>query len=116
MITFNTSNPAALLKAFDDAIALNNQKGGIATWKKVDEHYTHEAARWTRLAYFRAQAVAGALTFNIIKNKGSDITVPVYGYYHGHLLETFLNHFDEKFTNVSCTPLCYTGDVCYAAA
>jgi hypothetical protein len=28
-----------------------------------------------------------------------------YGYYHGHLLETFLNHFDQMFTLGSVTPL-----------
>lgn len=27
--------------------------------------------------------------------------VIVFGYYHGHLTETFLNHFDDMFTSAS---------------
>jgi hypothetical protein len=25
------------------------------------------------------------------------VSVTAYGYYHGHLIETFLNHFDNMF-------------------
>jgi hypothetical protein len=116
MITFLTANPSALLKAFDDAIAKDNSKGGIATWEKNSKHYTHAAAQWTKKAYFEAHIEAGKLVFNIIKNKSTNVTVPVYGYYHGHLLETFLNHFDAQFTGTSCTPVCSGADYCKAAA
>jgi hypothetical protein len=38
------------------------------------------------------------LVFNVIKPKDTNVTTIVYGYYHGHLIETFLNHFDADFT------------------
>jgi hypothetical protein len=116
MIAFNTSDPAALLKALDGAIARGNHAGGITTWQKIGSDYTHAATQWHKKAYFEPHVQPGKLVFNIVKNKGTDISVLVYGYYHGHLLETFLNHFDKMFTAASCSPLCDVGDICSAAA
>ena len=28
-----------------------------------------------------------------------------YGYYHGHLIETFLNHFDQSFSQGAASAL-----------
>jgi hypothetical protein len=36
----------------------------------------------------------------------------VYAYYHGHLIETFLNHFDKDFTKAEATSLPTSGDHC----
>jgi hypothetical protein len=116
VITFQTNNSAGLLRLFDEAIAKGSATGGIATWEKIGSYYTHRADRWAKKAYFTATAGANGLIFNIVKNKASNITVLVYGYYHGHLLETFLNHFDKKFIGASCTPVCEAGDICSAAA
>ena len=116
MLTFQTDDPTALLKAFDNAIARGDQKGGITTWQKIGNDYTHVAAQWQMKAYFEPRIEAGKLVFNIVKNKSTDVSVTVYGYYHGHLLETFLNHFDRLFYGAACTPLCAGGDYCQAAA
>jgi hypothetical protein len=115
MITFSTSNPAGLLAKFDSAIAKGHASGGVATWQKIGSSYTHLAPQWAKLAYFAPEVRPDALVFNIIKNKGSNVSIPVYGYYHGHLLETFLNHFDQDFFESSASPLCVTGqDFCSA--
>jgi hypothetical protein len=115
MITFETEDPDSLLSLFDEAIKKGNSKGGVATWEKVGDDYTHAAKQWHRLAYFTPHISPGKLTFNIVKNVGSNITVVVYGYYHGHLLETFLNHFDKNFHASVCSPLCDGGDFCLVA-
>ena len=89
--------------------------GSITTWLKVGEHYTHVAERWHRKAFFKAHVDSGQLRFNIIAPKGKNVTNEVYAYYHGHLTETFLNHFDKDFSLVGVSPLCTAGDVCKAA-
>jgi hypothetical protein len=40
------------------------------------------------------------------------VTSVVYAYYHGHLIETFLNHFDKDFTKGEATALPTSGDNC----
>jgi hypothetical protein len=115
MITFQTQSPAALLKKFDNAIAKGSGAGSITTWRKVDGYYTHTSQQWAAKAYFKATAYNGGLRFNIVKNKSENVSVTVYGYYHGHLTETFLNHFDSDFALVSASPKCTAGDLCAAA-
>ena len=113
---FSTTNPQALLNAFDARIKQAEAKGKITTWEKVDGHYTHRAEEWSRKAFFKPIINGSVLTFNIIKPKGANISTVVYGYYHGHLIETFLNHFDQSFSTVSASPLCAEGDRCSVAA
>lgn len=109
-VTFVTQNPSSLLKSFNDRIDQEEEKGKITTWEKVGDHFTHKAPQWHKKAYFLPKVADGELVFNIIKPKGKTITVPVYGYYHGHLIETFLNHFDSKFTSAIATAKAVTGD------
>jgi hypothetical protein len=116
MIAFDTSDPAALLKAFDNAIARGSHEGGITTWEKIGNDYTHASAQWHRKAFLRPHIQTGQLVFNIIKSQSSNVSVTAYGYYHGHLIETFLNHFDRSFSGASCTPLPAFGDLCSLAA
>ncbi len=100
-VTFTTSDPKALLKAFDQRIAQTEPKGKITTWEKLDDgiHYTHKAKEWSRKAFFKPSVEDGQLIFSIIKPKSENISTQVYAYYHGHLTETFLNHFDRQFTD-----------------
>lgn len=50
------------------------------------------------------------LTFNILPAQGSTVTVSVYSYYHGHLIETLLNHFDTSFSEGVATAQASAGD------
>jgi hypothetical protein len=36
----------------------------------------------------------------------------VYSYCHGHLIETFLNHFDKQLSAGATTALPVAGDIC----
>jgi hypothetical protein len=105
-IHFVTSDPAGLLKAFDARINQKEAAGKITTWEKAaDGHYTHKATEWAKKAWFKPAVEAGQLTFNIIKPQNQNVSVTVYGYYHGHLLETFLNHFDKLFSSGNASAL-----------
>ena len=111
-ISFTTQNPQALLKAFDQAI----HDGHIATWEKSDDgkFYTHKAANWARKAWFKPVLGTDRLTFNIVRPQNANITTLVYAYYHGHLSETFLNHFDKGFGHSISSAFPESGDDCAA--
>lgn len=111
-IHFTTSNAGALLKAFDDRIAQTESKGKITTWGKSDDgkYYTHKAAEWSKKAWLLPKIETNQLTFNIIKPNNMNVTSIVYAYYHGHLIETFLNHFASKFKLGVASALPEAGD------
>ena len=103
MLTFLTTKPQALLNSFNADIT----GGHITTWEKdKDGDFTHKASQWKSRAWLRPEVVAGtSLKFTIIFSNGEKERRLVYSYYHGHLIETFLNHLSEGFTpNVQATP------------
>lgn len=110
-LQFSTTNPKALLDAFNKRIDQKELKGKITTWSRDgDGDYTHVADEWKRKAWFRPRIVDGALVFNILGTNAGVMSVVVYGYYHGHLTETFLNHFDDIFTTAASTANSVPGD------
>lgn len=104
---FFTDRPRALLKKFDARIDQTEAKGKITTWERSDDgaYYTHKAPDWHRRAWLKPVVCDDRLRFNIIRPENVSIATEVYGYYHGHLIETFLNHFDEDFSRASATGL-----------
>lgn len=115
-VIFETNDPAKLLKAFNDRTSQTDPKGKITTWQRdADGDYTHKADDWKGKAWFTASTSSGKLKFHIIKRKDENITKVVYAYYHGHLIETFLAHFDAMFSEASSSALCTGQDVCFAA-
>lgn len=104
---FETSKPSALLSEFNRRIKQTDQKGKITTWELSEDEkfYTHKSKDWNGQAWFSPTIDNGRLRFNIYPSKGKNVSITAYGYYHGHLLETFLNHFDQMFTLGSATPL-----------
>lgn len=111
-IHFTTTNAQALLKAFDDRISQTEPKGKITTWEKSDDgkYYTHKASDWAKKAWFQPKIEASQLTFNIIRPKNAGVSALVYAYYHGHLIETFLTHFDKFFSNGAASALAEADD------
>lgn len=110
-VNFRTTNPSDLLHRFDTAINQTEWKGKITTWEKNPQgFYTHKAANWRHKAFFKPTITAGVLTFSLVRPKSVVVTVATYGYYHGHLIETFLNHFDRLFTSADATALPAAGD------
>ena len=110
---FNTRNPSGLLNEFNSKIDQLTVKGKITTWERSSdgEYYTHKALEWAKKAWFKPEIKADKLVFNIIKPKNASVSVQTYGYYHGHLSETFLNHFDSKFEAAVSTALPSSGDI-----
>lgn len=115
-VEFVCSDPAALLKCFDDRIAQTEPKSQIATWQKKNGYYTHSADRWAGKAWLTASTAKGVLRFNIVPSKEATLTTVAYAYYHGHLIETFLSHFDTMFTDAHASALARAGDILEAAA
>jgi hypothetical protein len=112
-VYFWTEQGSALLKKFNDRIAQRDPKGKITTWERSDdgEYYTHKASEWKAEAWFKATVDAKRLRFNIIKPKNKNVSSSAYAYYHGHLIETFLNHFDKDFSSGEATALPSSNDV-----
>lgn len=110
-VYFETPDPAALLKSFEARIDQTEAKGKVVTWERgLDKkQYTHASKEWKDKAHFKPKVEPSRLTFNIIRLKGIDVVT--YAYYHGHLIETFLAHFDHEFVTGSATALPAAGDV-----
>lgn len=113
-LRFFTTDPQGLLDKFNARIEQKEQAGKITTWERSDDkkYYTHKAPDWHAKAWFKPAIYDDRLTFNIIKPKNQNVTSLVYAYYHGHLTETFLNHFDQIFTQAVSTALPTKHDIC----
>jgi hypothetical protein len=111
---FVTDQAKKLLDSFNARIAQTDAKGKITTWEKVVHdnitYYTHKSTEWKNEAFFKPEIKSTKLTFNIIKPGNKNISIKAYGYYHGHLIETFLNHFDDMFSVAQATAQPETGD------
>jgi hypothetical protein len=104
-VYFITSNPEKLLRLFKIRIQQTEPKGKITTWKLSDDgnDFSHDSDDWRYKAWFVPTIKSDRLTFNIFRSKGEQVRKTVYGYYHGHLIQTFLNHFDQEFTKAIAT-------------
>jgi hypothetical protein len=113
-VSFFTDSPQWLLNEFNKRIEQKEPKDKITTWERSSDgkYYTHKSDEWRKKAWFKPSVETGRLIFNIIKPKDRNVTKVVYGYYHGHLIETFLNHFDHDFTKAEATALQTSGDHC----
>jgi hypothetical protein len=110
-VHFKTTSAKSLLNSFDARIKQAEQIGKITTWEKdEDGDYTHKSAEWKNKAWFRPKIENDQLTFHIIRQQDVDMTIIVYGYYHGHIVETFLNHFDDAFEYAIASARAEAGD------
>jgi hypothetical protein len=112
-VHFECKDPRSLLDAFDARVTQLEPKGKITTWEKHTDgrHYTHRAPEWSRKAWLQPVIEShGRLTFQIIKPTGMNISTVVYAYYHGHLIETFLAHFDSMFSSAQASAMPASGD------
>jgi hypothetical protein len=93
------------------AFAQKETKGKIVTWEKNSGGlYTHKSSEWKELAWLKASTSRALLTFNIHHPKGGFVSALAYAYYHGHLIETFLNHFELTFSSANASALPEEGD------
>lgn len=111
-VHFECTDPQTLLRNFDAHILQRESVGRITTWEKSQDgqYYTHRAAEWARKAWFKAGVQGNCLSFYIVKSRDVELTGRAYAYYHGHLIETFLAHFDTQFTRATASALAEPGD------
>jgi len=108
MVSISTSSPSQLLQRFKKAIDDKH----VVTWKYYrDGDFTHTPDQWADRAYMRPSIELGQLKFNIVKTADHNVTVPVYAIYHGRLIESFLEHFDQSFGIANGTAQPSGGDV-----
>lgn len=109
---FDSSNPAQLLKLFEDAVALGGKKGGISTWVKHSSgnFFAHIGDQFEKCAWFQPKVETSRLALYLIITEGKKYDSMAYAYYHGHLIETMIHHFDSAFTLASATPQGVVGD------
>jgi len=112
-VHFSTSNPRALLKAFDAAIREAHKGAGAWGVAEDGEHYTCVAEQWVAKAWFRPQVLSSVLTFNIIRSADDDhVSKEAYSHYHAQLVQTFLHCLDHMFSMVGVTAAPSAGDNC----
>lgn len=107
-----SDNPTKLLVEFNSRINQNDQKGKITTWERSmdGKFYTHKADNWSKKAWFKPVIKNDMLIFNIYAPQNQRLSTVTYGYYHGHLSETLLNHFDSAFEYALTTARPTAGD------
>lgn len=112
-VFFHTPNPQKLLNLFNERIEQDEPKGRINTWERSQDkvYYTHKSDQWGRDAWFKPTIEKEGLRFNIIKPKSSNVSSEAYAYYHGHLTQTFLDHFDQQFNHAVSSALPTPGDI-----
>jgi len=113
-IYFPSDDPKGLLEAFGEATQ-NRQRGStkpsIDTWRRLSYpdgyRYTHtdKSKQCEDKALLQPVPENGQLAFYVKEfSPQVPVTRPVYAFYVGHLIETFIDHFDTKFTEASTTP------------
>lgn len=106
MLTFDSSNPSALLASLKRAI----DQGHITTWAyDSDGDFTHTPPQWNKKAYMRPVVQQGRLMFKLL-GRTATVTWEVYAVYHGRFIEAMTAHFHEDFTIAASTAKPSTSD------
>lgn len=99
-----TANPTGLLAEFKKRVKQTEPKGKITTWEENQQgNFTHKADQVHGEAWFCPAVENGRLAWYLRSPQGKIMSRYVYAYYHGHLTETFVDHFPDIFTSVSST-------------
>ncbi|MBD8239512.1 hypothetical protein ALP39_200480 [Pseudomonas marginalis pv. marginalis] len=97
-LRFTTSDPMSLLENFKNLIKQTEPKGKIKSWIAIDGGFRHNSD-WKDKCLF--QAVISADKTCLIFTTSQIKEEFAYAYYHGHLLQTFIEHLNTKFTGVN---------------
>ncbi|MEI7181969.1 hypothetical protein WCT96_01425 [Pectobacterium carotovorum] len=94
-IRFWTDNPQGLLNKFKELIEQDEPKGRINTWEQQSGGFRHTAKDWKELGLFKPKIADDkkSLIFHMTTVKNDY----AYAYYHGHLLQTFIEHLGGHF-------------------
>lgn len=94
-LKFRTDTPADLLAAFKKLINQRERKGKIDTWEEYDGGFRHTAPDWKARGLFRS-SISGDGKYLLFSMKKVEDPF-AYAYYHGHLLQTFIEHLNARF-------------------
>ncbi|PZQ88697.1 MAG: hypothetical protein DI534_11105 [Leifsonia xyli] len=110
---FFTSQPQALLNAFESRVRQSEPRGRIAAWRKSNDGtlYTHSDPEWSEKAWLKTRVDNDKLVFNILRPHDRYVSVQGYAFFYGQLIETFTGHLDLSFDRVTVTPRCTDGDL-----
>jgi len=99
-IIIKTTNPTQLLALIKKEI----DNGKIETWS-YDSYgdFTHTPDQWKNKAWLRPAIYSGELRFGILDPKDIELSIVVYGVYHGRFIEMLLSHFDKNFSDATAT-------------
>jgi hypothetical protein len=95
VMKFRTDTPQHLLGEFKALIEQKEQKGKIDTWEVHDGGFRHTSQNWQDKGLFKAYISDDKkyLEFRLVKYSDSF----AFAYYHGHLLQAFIEHLSGKF-------------------
>lgn len=100
-LKFKTDNPQALLNKFKELINQTEAKGKIDTWEEHGKGFRHTSKNWTEGNLFVPDIPESndVLRFTMAEVKDSY----GYAYYHGHLLQVFVQHLNTLFVSALFT-------------
>jgi len=100
-VIVKTDDPQKLLNLIKQQIDLKK----IETWSYDNStgYFTHNPEQWKFKAWFWTRVYAQELRFGILAPKDVNLSVSVYGVYHGRFIEMLLSHFDKNFTEAYAT-------------
>lgn len=94
-IKFRSDNPQALLAKFKKLINQREADGKIKTWEEQDGGFVHTSEQGKGKGRFEASiSVDGLYLIFSLKKSANDFS---YAYYHGHLLQAFIEHLSAGF-------------------
>lgn len=101
MLRFKTDDPVVLLAAFRRLIRQSGRRGRIDSWEETASGFGHTAPNWQGLAWFKAEISMDSreLLFLLHKPKSEY----AFAYYHGHLLQVFIEHLNDGFDSAKYT-------------
>ena len=99
-IIVNTPNSTALLRKLQDAI----DDEQIRTWSYDSHSFLYHAPQYEGKAHFELRSVDRALRFELVPPSSRGFDDEIYGVYHGHFAQMFLNHFSDDLTSVELLP------------
>lgn len=99
-VIVTTDDPTGLLKAIKKAI----DDKAIVTWSyDKDGDFTHTPDQFIYKAWLIPKIYPGELRLGILKRKDENLSIFLYGIYHGRFIEMLLTHFDKAFTKAIAT-------------
>jgi hypothetical protein len=101
MLQFATDKPNELLQKFKRLINQKEKKGKIETWEEFEGGFRHTSEDWRKKGKFEAEISKDGKSLDFFLKKAEDHYT--FSYYHGHLLQAFIEHLNNDFQKAQYT-------------